>query len=116
MIINVEDSIQDREGSKIYVYGLKPCPWCKHTPTLHMLYDLETWIPQIKCFNLSCRVQPFSKYVPIRKTQKSNPEIIKAKIEKVIGYWNDGNPYIAKEGIELNFGLISKQKQLAQKF
>jgi hypothetical protein len=93
------------------IYALKPCPWCGNTPRLYMDYDLITWTPLIECVNYCCKVNPKSKYVPIRKKQKKDPNIIKRKLEKLISYWNDNNPCIAKEGIELDFDLISQEKQ-----
>jgi len=97
-----------------YMYPLKICPWCKCTPELYMIYNLETWLPEIRCKNTLCTVQPKTKYIPIRKIQKKDPNIIKSKIERLIDYWNNSNPMIAKEGIELDFNLIAQEKQEKQ--
>jgi hypothetical protein len=91
------------------IYPLKPCPWCGKTPKLKMYYDEITWLPRIICFNRDCVMEVQTKYVPIRKSQKSNPEIIKRKLEKVISNWNENNPMVAFEGISLNFDEIAKE-------
>lgn len=91
-----------------HIYPLKPCPWCKKTPRFYMMYE-ETWLPHIYCANNDCKVQPKSKYVPIRKKQKIDLQTIKDKIEILIGYWNDNNPMIAHEGIELDYIEIIKE-------
>ena len=70
----------------------------------------QTWLPHVYCNNLYCTVQPKAKYVPIRKKQKFNPEIVKEKIGKAISHWNTGNPCTATEGIELDFqDIVEKQ-------
>lgn len=98
-----------------HLYPIKPCPWCKKTPRFYMFLGhlnapVETWLPEIQCRGEGCKVHPKSKYIPIRKKQKANPIIIKEKIEKVIAYWNDDNPMIATEGIELDFEKIVKDQ------
>jgi hypothetical protein len=95
-----------------HLYAIKPCPWCKKTPRFYMFLGhrnspIETWLPEIQCRSDDCKVQPKSKYVAIRKNQKINSIIIKEKIEKAIANWNDNNPMIAIEGIELDFDKIS---------
>lgn len=97
-----------------HIYPLKPCPWCNHTPRFYMLFQAgkepeKTWLPHIYCENFNCTVQPKAKYVPIRKKQKQAPDILKIKIERAISYWNENNPCVATEGIELDFIEISKQ-------
>ena len=68
----------------------------------------DTLLPDVHCKNFYCPVKPKCKYVPIRKQQRFNPIILKEKIEKVIGHWNDDNPMIATEGIELDFDDVAK--------
>lgn len=97
------------------LYEIKLCPWCKKTPRFYMFLGFkdklkETWLPEIECVNSECKVRPKSKYVAIRKMQKKDANIIKIKIEKSIANWNDNNPMIAIEGIELDFDQISKEK------
>jgi hypothetical protein len=95
-------------------YPLKPCPWCKTTPKFKMYYGVlnkpqETFLPEVYCENVSCKVNPKSKYVAIRKLQRFNPLILKNKIERAIENWNSGNEYQAKEGIQLDFEEIAKE-------
>jgi len=94
-----------------HIYPLKVCPWCQKTPQFNMFYSAETWLPKIMCINKKCTVQPISKYIPIRKKQKKNPEIIKNKIEKAIDNWNSNNPMDAIQGIKLNFEDVAKEKE-----
>ena len=100
-----------------HIYPLKPCPWCKTTPKFYMMYRVgkkleDTYLPEIYCENEDCKVHPRSKYVPIRKKQRFDKQIIKDKIERAIGYWNDGNPMIATEGIEIDFEEIANYKEI----
>lgn len=99
-------------------YYLYCCPFCRKAPLLHMDYDEETWRPIIKCSNMSCNVNPKTKTKAIRKKQKTDREIIKTKIEKVISYWNDPLTLCRIRMdffIRLDFDLISKQQQLKEK-
>lgn len=90
-------------------FPLKVCPWCGLTPRFIMHTPLEeTWIPRIECWNDNCSVQPKSKYVPIRKSQRANASIIKSKIEKVVDFWNSGDLFFKNEGFELDFEEISR--------
>jgi hypothetical protein len=95
-----------------HTFALKPCPWCRKTPQLYMLFQFgptpeETWLPEIRCVNFSCNVKPKTKYVPIRKAQKKDPKIIEEKLKKLVSYWNDGNPLNANEGFQIDFDEIA---------
>jgi hypothetical protein len=96
------------------IFAIKPCPWCKKTPTFYMILDRDTWLPQLKCLNGACDVQPFSKYIPIRKDQKYSAPIIHVKIQDMIKKWNDNNPMTATEGIEFNFQEIADNEKKYQ--
>lgn len=92
-----------------HTYPIKTCPWCGETGKFSMDTPLdETWMPRIKCKNFKCEVQPQTKYIPIRKAQRSNPQVLKEKIETVIKKWNDGNCGFINEGFELDFERIAK--------
>src|SRR5271167_3430894 len=91
-----------------HIYPLKPCPWCRKTPKFYMFLGAggqkqETWLPEIHCSNYECSMVAKTKYIPIRKKQKKDPVVIKEKLERLIARWNDNNPLIATEGIELDF-------------
>ena len=89
------------------IYPLKCCPWCGCTPKFFMFTPLdETWTPRIECKNHYCRVMPKTKFVPIRKKQRENAEILREKIERVIKFWNDGNLGFNNEGFELDYDKI----------
>lgn len=62
----------------------------------------DTWIPRIECWNHKCTVMPKSKFVPIRKSQRSSPEILEEKITKVVGFWNSGNCGYKNEGFMID--------------
>lgn len=66
----------------------------------------KVWLPEVRCENYECKVRPKAKYVPIRKKQKLNKEIIKIKFEMSIAYWNDGNLMAATEGFEVDYDSI----------
>jgi hypothetical protein len=67
-----------------------------------------TWLAFIECPSLACKVQPKAKYVPIRKKQKENPQIIREKVERCIKYWNDGLLDFKNEGFSLDYEQIVK--------
>lgn len=91
------------------LYPLKKCPFCKKTPEFKMWYNISsTWLPRVMCNNPRCFSNPSSKYVPIRKQQKNDPEILQMKIEKSISIWNDSLDTEATEGIILDFHDIAK--------
>ncbi len=92
---------------------LKPCPWCKETPTLVLPYmSKQTWQWTIECKNTKCSVQPLSKHVSVRNTAKTNFSPLISKLAKLADIWNIGNPIkayemkqvdLSKIGIKLNF-------------
>ena len=67
----------------------------------------KTWLPRIECGSSECTVAPKSKYVPIRKNQRADPDIIRKKVETVISYWNSGNLAFNQEGFVLDFEEIA---------
>lgn len=73
-----------------------------------MYLDEITWRPQLICFNLSCNVQPISKYIAIRKTSKINALRIQERIERMINLWNQNNPIDAYEGLQFDFEEIAE--------
>ena len=78
---------------------LKPCPWCKKTPELEMPIPDDTWCWNIQCRNPSCAVNPKSKHVSIRNTNKTQFFSFHGKVEKLVLGWNYGNlckPYEKK--------------------
>ena len=86
------------------IYPLKICPWCEETPVLCMPTPMdETWLPKIMCKNSKCKVKPSTHYVPIRKSQRKDPKILKEKIEKVIERWNKGSLGFKNEGFILDY-------------
>jgi len=87
-------------------YPIKPCPWCKKTPKFHMYLSNPTWLPEFRCENSDCLVNPKSKYVPIRNTSKKNAESMRIRIEKMINRWNEHNPIEAYEGLIFDFEEI----------
>lgn len=92
------------------VYPIKTCPWCKALPKFVMNYNDDPWTPHFHCKNAECCVNPKSKYVPIRKKQKKDPEVIQMKIVESICYWNHNNPSEALQGMEFDFIKMSKQE------
>lgn len=95
-----------------HIYPLKLCPWCKKTPKFYMLMGTKestegTYCPYIKCENHECMVMPKTKHVPIRKGQRFDKEVLKIKLDKLIGFWNNDNPMPANEGIELDIEDIA---------
>lgn len=77
---------------------IRPCPWCNKTPECD-LPSLEMdggwhkpWLWTLKCRNTSCTMQPTSSYVVVRKTSKYNLSKQIRLFEKLIGWWNTGNP------------------------
>lgn len=88
---------------------IKPCPWCKKTPSFCMFLNDLTWTPRLECNNI-CNVSPKSKYVPIRKKQKYNAEIIKEKIIRMIMMWNENSPINAYEALSFDFEKIADEE------
>jgi hypothetical protein len=88
------------------------CPWCREYPQLMIFESAEvnetTWLVFIQC-NGKCFVKPMTPYVPIRKSQKKDREVVKNKIMKVIDWWNENNPYSAEMGSLMDFDEIAEK-------
>ena len=76
---------------------IRPCPWCKRTGKFILDPDKETWMAQVMCKTPNCMVKPAARYVPIRKTSKTNLIRFKEKVFKALDHWNVNNPYMAYE-------------------
>ena len=75
-------------------FFIKPCPWCKKTPRLSLgtdRYEEAPFVWFISCCNDGCMVNPSTKAITIRKTQRYNVGIMYYKIRKLIDLWNTGN-------------------------
>ncbi len=57
----------------------------------------DTWIWKIRCTNGTCKMNPESPYVPIRKTTKGDPSRLAMKLGELADKWNIGNDYPAYE-------------------
>ncbi len=78
---------------------LKPCTWCKKTPDIWMPIGEDTWVWEIRCGNPKCAVNPKSKHVSIRNTNKTQFLPFHGKVERLVCTWNYGNdckPYEKK--------------------
>lgn len=81
---------------------LKPCPWCKKTPSMDMPLDRkssngftpdETWVWKIYC---ECRVNSEAK-VSIRNTNKTHLDRFLEKVDELFDKWNGTNDTRAYE-------------------
>lgn len=91
------------------IYPLKPCPWCKCSPTLKFYFSRETWRTTIICDSDFCRVNPKGKPENIPKTCKTDLERLKRKMQNLFDNWNISNPTSAKEGKEIDFDMILEE-------
>ena len=87
-------------------YPIKVCPWCYQTPSFDFALDDDTWLLKIKCRNEICKVNPQSKYVPVRKTQKSEYPKLRQKIELCFMNWNDSLGTKAKDAFNIDYPKI----------
>lgn len=87
---------------------LKPCPWCKKTPSLWMPLDQQhkeqedTWVWRISC---NCRVKSEAT-VSIRNTSKTNLTRFLDKVDELFDKWNSGLSVNAYEKKVLDLRMI----------
>ena len=70
-----------------------------------------TWLLTISCQNLDCGIQPKTKYVPIRKGQRTCANSIKEKVSRVVDRWNEVDSLSKGEGFELSIERIIREFQ-----
>lgn len=92
---------------------VKPCPWCKTTPELWLPIDDKrntggTWQWKIICMNSKCKIKPFSPYVAIRKSTKTDVSRLTEKLNQLCHFWNDGNDLKPYEKRFVNLDKIFK--------
>lgn len=90
---------------------IAPCPWCKVTPKFKMYLNDLTWRPHLKCEYAYCPVNPVSKCVNIRKTQKYSALAIRDKIHIMVSQWNIHNPCKAYEGMVFEYEKIAREER-----
>lgn len=78
------------------IIDLKPCPWCKKTPSIDLICDEgqvnEVWQWTISCKTLKCMVNPKTKPIFIHSHEKGVGGIMLTGILKLVDYWNTKNP------------------------
>lgn len=99
---------------------LKPCPWCKKTPSISLPIDnkwakdifgkdklvYETWSWEIYCH---CKVRSCTK-VNVRKTQQVTLSKVLDKLNILASNWNFQNPEKSYETIIVSLDKIKFEK------
>lgn len=85
---------------------LKPCPWCRKTPTLWMPIEEDTWCWNIECHSQSCKMKPKSPHVSFRKSAKTQYFSFYSKLEGLCFMWNYRNPFNAFECKQIDLTQI----------
>lgn len=93
-------------------YPLKCCPWCGTTGSFRLdcnekVYE-KNFLVKIYCNNVKCNVQPCTKVIAIRKSQRKKVDWISKKIQMVVDIWNHGNMDYKGEGFCVDLEKIVK--------
>ena len=98
---------------------IKPCPWCRKTPSLNapVCYEKkaheeypQTWTWKIECINSDCLIKPFTPHVSVRKSSQYTLHRILIKLNELVRRWNANNPIIAYEKLLVKLNKLHIQK------
>lgn len=98
-------------------FRLKTCPWCDRLPHFSLVIDdavKSIWHWSIGCEESQCTMKPQSRFVTLTGKEKYEIGLQVQKIQRLVYWWNRGNPRRNKYNTTVEF-LVDVDKRTLYK-